>query len=383
METKKKTYKKYDSFETIIFNDDLDQFNILNNINEKLKNYDKKKFNNFENGILENIIKDLSEKGEKKGKFKLSDYVLRELKTLEEKDTLDYLIHRYRYEIFPQLNKLHDFPPYLQIEPSSICNYRCVFCYQTDNFFNKKSQGHMGKMNYEMFKNIVDQAEGNVQFLSLASRGEPLLCPDIDKMLDYTRDKFYNLKINTNAYNLNEKLAHTILKSGVKTLVFSVDAADKKLYEKLRVHGKFEKVYDNIKRFIEIKNKHYSNSKIITRVSGVKVSDDQKLDEMTNLWSGLVDQIAFVNFIPWVDTYNDEINNIKAPCSDLWRRMFVWWNGETNPCDYDYKSELKLDNILENNIKEVWNSEKYNELRFAHINKNRKKIFPCDRCKTV
>ena len=241
----------------------------------------------------------------------------------------------------------------------------------------------MGKMNYEMFKNIVDQAEGNVQFLSLASRGEPLLCPDIDKMLDYTRDKFYNLKINTNAYNLNEKLAHTILKSGVKTLVFSVDAADKKLYEKLRVHGKFEKVYDNIKRFIEIKNKHYSNSKIITRVSGVKVSDDQKLDEMTNLWSGLVDQIAFVNFIPWVDTYNDEINNIKAPCSDLWRRMFVWWNGETNPCDYDYKSELKLDNILENNIKEVWNSEKYNELRFAHINKNRKKIFPCDRCKTV
>ena len=72
---------------------------------------------------------------------------------LEEKDTLDYLIHRYRYEIFPQLNKLHDFPPYLQIEPSSICNYRCVFCYQTDNFFNKKSQGHMGKMNYEMFKN--------------------------------------------------------------------------------------------------------------------------------------------------------------------------------------------------------------------------------------
>jgi radical SAM protein with 4Fe4S-binding SPASM domain len=383
MEVKKKTYKKYDSFETIIFNDDLDHLSILDDVNKKLRNYDKKKFSNFENKILENITKDLSEKEEKKGKFKLSGYVLRELQTLEDKDTLDYLIHRYRYEIFPQLNKLHDFPPYLQIEPSSICNYRCVFCYQTDNFFNKKSQGHMGKMNYEMFKNIVDQAVGNVQFLSLASRGEPLLCPDIYNMLDYTRDKFYNLKINTNAYNLDEKLAHTILKSGVKTLVFSVDAADKKLYEKLRVHGKFEKVFNNIKQFIEIKNKHYSKSKIITRVSGVKVSDDQKMEEMTKVWSGLVDQIAFVNFIPWVDTYNDEVNDIKAPCSDLWRRMFVWWNGETNPCDYDYKSELKLDNILDNNIKNVWNSEKYNELRVAHIKKNRKKIFPCDRCKTV
>ena len=35
------------------------------------------------------------------------------------------------------------------------------------------------------------------------------------------KQEFYNLKINTNAYNLDEKLAHNILKSGVKTLVFS------------------------------------------------------------------------------------------------------------------------------------------------------------------
>ena len=74
----------------------------------------------------------------------------------------------------------------------------------TDTSFNKSS-GHMGHMSLEMFKHIIDQAEGNIEFLSLASRGEPMINPQIDKMLEYTVDKFLNLKINTNASLLTEK----------------------------------------------------------------------------------------------------------------------------------------------------------------------------------
>ena len=54
----------------------------------------------------------------------------------------------------------------MQIEITSICNFRCIFCYQTDNQFNKKSGGFMGHMNFEVFKKIIDELEGNVQFLT-------------------------------------------------------------------------------------------------------------------------------------------------------------------------------------------------------------------------
>ena len=79
-----------------------------------------------------------------------------------------------------------------------------------------------------------------------------MLCPDIKEMLAYTREKFLNLKINTNASLLNERISHSILESGVKTLVFSADAADTNLYSKLRVNGKLERMLKNIKRFKEI-----------------------------------------------------------------------------------------------------------------------------------
>ena len=44
----------------------------------------------------------------------------------------------------------------------------------------------MGRMELDTFKNIIDQAYENIEFLSLASRGEPLLSPKISEMLAYT-----------------------------------------------------------------------------------------------------------------------------------------------------------------------------------------------------
>ena len=79
-------------------------------------------------------------------------------------------------------------------------------------------------------------------------------------MLAYTNDKFLNLKINTNASLLNENKIHAILSSGVKTLVFSADAADEKLYAKLRVNGDLKKVLKNIELFNKIKHNKYKNS---------------------------------------------------------------------------------------------------------------------------
>ena len=57
----------------------------------------------------------------------------------------------------------------------------------------------------------------------------------------------------------------------VKTVVFSADAADEKLYSKLRVNGDLKKTLQNIKMFKNIKDTNYKNSKIITRVSGVSL----------------------------------------------------------------------------------------------------------------
>jgi MoaA/NifB/PqqE/SkfB family radical SAM enzyme len=189
--------------------------------------------------------------------------------------------------------------------------------------------------------------------------------------------------MNTNASLLTEKVSHAILSDTIKTLVFSADAADPELYKKLRVNGSLEKILKNIEIFNKIKEKHYPKSKIITRVSGVKVNEQQNFESMKKLWSGLVDQVAFVDYNPWESVYSTPKNDIVKPCSDLWRRMFVWWDGKVNPCDTDYKSVLSSEIFPKTSLKEIWTGSNYKKLREKHLFGNRQKVFPCKSCTLI
>ncbi len=231
-----------------------------------------------------------------------------------------------------------------------------------------------------MFKKIVDQIDGKVEFISLASRGEPLVAKELPQMLEYTRGKFLGLKINTNASLLTEKLAHSILSSGVKTIVFSADAAEEPLYSKLRVNGNLERTVKNIDMFDSIRRTHYSQSKIITRVSGVRVSELQSMDKMVDFWGSRVNQVAFVKYNPWENIYKAEPNNLLTPCSDLWRRMFIWYDGAANPCDSDYKSTLAVGNVNTSTVGELWQGKGYESLREDHLKAKRQNVEPCKRC---
>ena len=101
---------------------------------------------------------------------------------------------------------------------------------------------------------------------------------------------------------------------------------------------------------------------------------------MKKKWGDIADIIAFTNYIPWESSYDNEVNDINDPCSELWLRMFIWQDGKVNPCDYDYKSKLSKWSILNQSIKNIWNSDEYNFLRYSHQNSLRCKIEPCKRC---
>ena len=316
----------------------------------------------------------------KKDEYVLSGHELVEFENIHDWEVFRYLVYRYKYNMYPVLKLIEKYPPSVQIEIASVCNFRCVFCYQADKTFSDKKSGFMGYMNFDLFKKIIDQLEGNVESITIASRGEPTLHKEIKEMLKYTKGKFLATKVNTNASLLTEDIIHAFLKNDIQSVVFSIDAADKELYEKLRVNGKFEKTLKNIEKFLQIKKNEYPNSRLITRISGVKVNDLQDINEMEEFWSQFADIVAFTNYIPWESTYENPLNNLKDPCTELWRRIFVWWDGIANPCDYDYKSQLSQWNIVESKISDVWCSDFYNTLRSNHLKEKRKEHEPCVRC---
>ena len=293
----------------------------------------------------------------------------------------EYLVFRYKFDNFPKKKIVSDFPIYVLIEPVSACNLRCVMCFQIDETFSS-DKNFMGKMDFSLFKKIIDEChKGGTKAVTLASRGEPTLHPQLGEMLEYCSGKFLELKLNKNANRLTEKLAHQILKSGVTDLVFSVDSYTKDEYESIRVKGVFEDILNNIKRFKEIREKYYSDSKCATRVSGVKVNPQQDPQKFKDFWQEYVDHVVMVEMEQRWDTYHNppEIAG-KNPCQYLWERMYVWYDGICNPCDADYKSILSVGSLKNKTIKEIWHDNKYKEIRALHMNDKRNTCYPCNRC---
>jgi|MDTC01.1.fsa_nt_gb MoaA/NifB/PqqE/SkfB family radical SAM enzyme len=313
-------------------------------------------------------------------KFMINKHEINELKFIEDKKISRYLVYRYKYRFFSKEKRVGEYPPCLQIEPTSICNFRCIMCYQSDKSFSNKSKGFMNNMSLDLYKKVIDEVEGKVEAITLASRGEPTLNKDFEKMLNYSNKKFLALKINTNASMLNENLIHAILSTDIQSIVFSVDAADKETYEKIRVNGKFEQIMKNLKLFAQIRKDHYSKSKHIVKMSGVKISKNQSINSMEKQFQELADVIAFVNYSPWESAYDNKPNDFKHACKELWTRMFVWADGKVNPCDYDYKSILSKWNAKNRSISEIWTSKEYNDLREKHLNQKRNTLEPCVRC---
>ena len=345
----------------------------------------KSDFNNYNSStIIKTILESYKKKIEgnplEKNEYVLVGHEIKEFDLLEDQHVFRYLTYRYKYKIYPELYMVDNYPPCIQIEPTSICNFRCIMCYQIDKSFSNKSNGFMSSMNINMFKKIIDQLEGNIEAITFASRGEPTLNQALPQMMDYSNNKFLALKLNTNASMLNEKLIHDILSTNFQSIIFSIDSAEKAIYEKIRINGKFEKIISNLELFNKIRKKHYSNSKHIIKCSGVKINDYQNIRDMDDKLKKYADVIALVQYTPWESAYKNDINNLTHPCRELWSRMFIWADGKVNPCDYDYKSYLSKWNINKQKISNIWNSKEYNHYRQLHLTKMRKMIEPCKRC---
>jgi len=84
------------------------------------------------------------------------------------------------------INKAMGFPYMAHISPAGICNLRCTMCPTNDPQAKGKTL-----LPFETFKKFIDQVGGYLVYIILWGWGEPLLNPDIYRMIKYAGGKKY------------------------------------------------------------------------------------------------------------------------------------------------------------------------------------------------
>jgi GTP 3',8-cyclase len=185
------------------------------------------------------------------------------------------------------------YPVYMEISPVGNCNHRCVFCaYDFIGYPNRK-------LDCDRLLTFIDEAkEVGVKSILYAGEGEPLLHPDIGKIIAHSSNIGIDVGLFTNGQLLNEEFADVILPS-LTFVRFSFNGGTKENYANIHKvkPGIFERVVANIKKASEIKEKESLNVDIGVQYVLLPENVGYLLDAVKTLKDTGVDYFVIKPFI--------------------------------------------------------------------------------------
>jgi radical SAM protein with 4Fe4S-binding SPASM domain len=291
------------------------------------------------------------------------------------------------------------FPKVVRIEPASKCNLACRHC-PTGIFEMSR-----GIMKLEVFEKILKEIKIHkdlIETIVLYHGGEPFLNKNFFYMLsELKKIKNFFIKTVSNAAALNEKTINKIAESELDLIEFSFDGNNKEENEFIRRKVKTEIVLKNIKLLIEKKIKLSKKNPKINICSTQFLSKNNLASHnnppLTPSWitkNFQDDDVYFLcNYVfkfPQIkeDENIDQFEMLKVLdednknfCDHVINTISIRSNGDVVPCCFDLTTELKMGNILEDSLGNIWANKEYHELRQSIINKKYKSI--CNNCNVV
>lgn len=276
-------------------------------------------------------------------------------------------------------------PLRLWVEPTSICNLRCVMCPNKD--LKKEDKGFM---DMGLFRKIIDEAAPWVYDVHLLHRGESLLHPEFFVMARYASENHVRTKLHTNGTLLDVDKSRQMIESGIDQLSFSFDGYDKETYESIRVNGDFDLTVKNIQRFLEIKKelkskKPYTILELINFPDSEIKSDAEKQKAFRDNFRGLpLDKLVVKEFHNWAgEVETKHKRKTFSPCTFLWNALVIFWDGAVLPCSQDFFGYYILGNVNDSSLAEIWNNDKIVHLRKKHLKRNIEEFDTCRECDRV
>jgi len=238
----------------------------------------------------------------------------------------------------------------LNVETTNYCNLKCTICPVNNGMARTKRW-----LDPAVFEALLDRSP-TVKFVLPFQWGEPLLHPEIDRMIAAARDRSIRTMLTTNGTLLDDAMAQRLFAAGLDRLTISIDG-DERTHERIRGVP----LADVRERVVALRRLRDRQGAAM-RIDVSMVLDDvtkPALDHYRAGWVGVADRIQV---IPRLAT----ATRTKA-CREAWRgSLVVLVDGTVTACCADSEGELGLGNGHVDSPAELINNVAFRALRRAH-----------------
>jgi radical SAM protein with 4Fe4S-binding SPASM domain len=317
---------------------------------------------------------------------------------------------------------LRDYPLHLQLESTDACNLNCTTC-SRDILIDKASL-----LKTEFWHSIIDEMRPTN--INVSGIGEPFLHPDIYEIIAYAKSRGAGVNCATNFTRIHDN-HRKLVECGIDQLKVSIDATDPETYRLIRGEDSWQEIVDNIREVNRWKKKLGTSTPSVRFNFALQRFNYLQCVDLVELAKDLGVDGIYYQFLSYVDMEDrkailtsdmskDKLLKLIKESDrrareygiqtnlDMWHRDFeLFWNrmlsldefkanrkncympwistwlgadGWVRPCPIMpwTRDEGRMGHIGEQTFAEIWNGDKYRELREALARGER----PTRSCKT-
>ena len=299
----------------------------------------------------------------------------------------------------------------INLSLSTICSANCIFCPNDKGEFSIKKI-----MPFDIAKKIIDEIAETELFntvtkIEISENGDPLMNPDMVKILRYIKLRLPNVHIDlfSNFFLLNKNTADILLSEKLVNSVFvNIDSVNEDYYKELKGLN-LNVVLENLKTFITIRNSIYSSLPVyiiiislqkyiqttITRLGVIPVklsipNYDTIKNDSENTKQYLIKELLlqpndsiniYDKIMLWAERKSITSKHRKGKCANINRiinEAFISPDGDWYICCFDSSNNIKFGNVIEKSIIEIANCEKRKKIIELLKNEKFEEIgYPC------
>lgn len=295
--------------------------------------------------------------------------------------------------------------PYtLLVEPSSLCNFHCIHCFQSlkqDNYFTRNRKN----MPLDRFQRIMEQAQAwpgeKLKVLKLSLYGEPLVNPDFGNMLRLAKSAAVadRVETTTNASLLTPAVARNMVDCQLDYLRVSIYSADPVRHQAITGAAiSPEMIHENLRVLQEIKRQRGSERPFISPKM-LDTYDQAQNDAFMAMYRDVADELYLDKPHNWIRTdersFTEKIyqadhgkavadfqehSTSRIACPMPFTTMAVRCNGDVSPCCVDFVGGTNLGNMEEKSLRDLWTSPEWIAFQIMQLENRKAENYSCARC---
>ena len=285
-------------------------------------------------------------------------------------------------------------PRYIDIELTNFCNFHCRFCPTGTNSL-QRTRGYMSQKVVESL--ITNVAQYHIPLVRFVRWGEPTLHSEYITIAKELKSVGAAVHINTNGSRLNDEQMSKLLDIKLDSIKFSFQGADAQSYNEMRHGGNYEKLLDILREFWKLRgDKPYPYIQVSTTLT------DENPKQLERFKADIEKYCDYYNIgftkLTHLNADSMQINgeekdkikclqhkekishNYRKVCNEAFDKLSINWNGDVTLCCADYDNFMIVGNILDNDIKQIFNSRIANLYRNIIVKNDHGSIKCCKSC---